>query len=133
MIKGFTLIELLITLAIFGLLAAIAYPTYSQHVVKARRSDAQIALLDLAARMERFYAISNSYQGATLAKLHINATTSQGFYTLVIAQAASSTFLLAAKPLGAQAINDPLCGELTINQLGQKSQTGTGTMQQCWG
>lgn len=131
-IKGFTLVELLITLAILGVLAAIAYPAYNQHVIKARRSDAQIALLDLAARMERYYAENNSYQNATLEKLHLDAATPQGFYMLVIAEAAPNTFSLLAKPVGAQATNDPLCGELTLNQLGQKSQTGTGTMQQCW-
>ncbi len=130
--KGFTLVELLITLVILGLLAAIAYPTYSGHVTKVRRSDAQIALQDLAMRMESYYAENNSYQNATLAKLHIDATTPQGFYNLAITQTTVNTYFLVAKPIGVQAQKDNLCGSLTLNELGQKGQSGKGTQAECW-
>lgn len=131
--RGFTLIELLITLAIFGLLLTFAYPAYTQHITKAHRSDAHIALLDLAARMERYYAENNSYQNATLAKLHVDAVTPQGFYTLGIAHASENEFLLTASPNGTQALKDVVCGELTYNELGQKGQAGKGTLTECWG
>src|SRR3954469_13542635 len=58
---GFTLIELMITVAIIGILAAVAYPAYNSSVRKARRADAKTALLDLAQREERFMSTANTY------------------------------------------------------------------------
>jgi type IV pilus assembly protein PilE len=51
--KGFTLIEVMIVVAIVGILAAVAYPSYQDHVRKSRRAEAQSALMGLAAAMER--------------------------------------------------------------------------------
>jgi type IV pilus assembly protein PilE len=58
---GFTLIELMIAVAIAGVLAAIAIPSYQDSVKKSRRVDAQSALLAFANAMERVYTESNSY------------------------------------------------------------------------
>ena len=58
---GFSLIELLIVVVILGILATIAYPSYSQWVTETRRSDAQSALVELAARQERYFSQCNSY------------------------------------------------------------------------
>ncbi|MGO1503151.1 MAG: type IV pilin protein [Marinobacter sp.] len=62
--NGFTLIELMIVVAIIGIIAAIAYPSYTQYVERARRSDAQGALMGLAAAMERHRTTNGSYMGA---------------------------------------------------------------------
>ena len=59
--RGFTLIELMIAVAVVGILAAIAYPSYQEHVRKARRADAQTALLELAQFMERHYTANGRY------------------------------------------------------------------------
>ena len=58
---GFTLIELMITVAIIGILSAIAYPSYESYVRKSRRVDAKNALLDLASRQERYFSVNNKY------------------------------------------------------------------------
>lgn len=131
--NGFTLIELLITLVIVGILLSIAYPSYSHYLTKARRVDAQVALLDLASRMEQYYSENNhSYKDATLTKLKINKTTVNGFYSLSISKATATTFLLMAQPLGIQAIHDTQCGALTIDQLGERKGADTSSGATCW-
>jgi type IV pilus assembly protein PilE len=130
--KGFTLIELLIVIAIISILVAVAYPAYSHHVIKARRVEAQVALWDLATRMEQYYSENNhSYKNANLTELKVNETTANNFYTLAITGITPTAYVLVAKPLGVQAEHDTTCATLTLNQLGQKSATGT-TPTECW-
>lgn len=61
---GFTLIELLIVVAIVGILAAIAYPSYQNQVRATRRATAQSDLMELTGFMERFYTENNCYANA---------------------------------------------------------------------
>ncbi len=129
--SGFTLTELLITLAIIAILVALAYPSYTNYIMKSRRSDGQGTLLDLANRMERYFTTNNTYSGATLANVGAPATTTGGFYTLSINNLSATTYSLQATPTGAQA-SDTQCSSLTLTNLGQKGENGTGTAADCW-
>ncbi|MDC9523698.1 prepilin-type N-terminal cleavage/methylation domain-containing protein, partial [Pseudoalteromonas sp. Angola-31] len=53
--QGFTLIELMITVAIVGIIAAIAVPNYSEYIKRASRAEAASALLDAANKQEQYF------------------------------------------------------------------------------
>ncbi|QBR84026.1 type IV pilin protein [Legionella israelensis] len=140
--KGFSLIELLIVMVIAGILVSIAYPAYREYITRARRSDGQAALLDLASRMERYYSEENTYQTATIGTgnptdVAADNLSPEGWYTLVI-NATANTYTLQAVPRNAQATNDTRCQTLTLNNQGVKSIANgpsgapTGTAEQCW-
>lgn len=60
--RGFTLIELLAGLAITGLLAGIAYPSYQHHIIRTRQAEARAALIVNAHFMERRFAETGDYK-----------------------------------------------------------------------
>lgn len=132
---GMTLIELIIVLCIIAVLTGVTVPVYTHQVIKARRADGFVSLLDLTTKMERYYAQHQSYLGATIGpKGNILKKTNspKGFYTLNITTASANTYELTAIPIGPQK-KDTQCGALSINALGQEAISGTGTVSQCWG
>jgi prepilin-type N-terminal cleavage/methylation domain-containing protein len=64
--SGFTLIELLIVVAIVGILAAIAVPMYTDHIIRGTLVEGHTGLSDLRVRMEQFYQDNRTYDGAGL-------------------------------------------------------------------
>lgn len=58
---GFTLIEVMITVAVIGILAAIAFPSYEFAIKKARRTEARTALMQMMQLQERYYSVKGSY------------------------------------------------------------------------
>lgn len=134
--KGFTLIELMITVAIIGILAAIAYPSYTRQVQKTRRADAKGALMGLSNAMERYFTENNRYTGAATGPAdtgtpRIFATQSPvsggtKYYDLRITAATASAYTIEADPVGTQD-SDP-CGKLTLSNTGLKTPPTSG----CW-
>jgi type IV pilus assembly protein PilE len=58
---GFTLIELMIAVAIVGILAAVAYPSYREHVVRSRLAEATGTLSTTRVRLEQYYQDNRNY------------------------------------------------------------------------
>lgn len=136
-IAGFSLIELMIAVAIVGILAAIAYPSYRNYVLKAGRADGQGMLMDAMARQERFYTENNTYT-TSLTSLGYSADTNvaspEGNYQLSAAACGAgitSCVKLTATPAGGQA-EDTECANLTLDSTGAKGISGTGTAAACW-
>jgi type IV pilus assembly protein PilE len=133
--QGFTLIELMIVIAIIGIVAAIAVPSYNAQMQKTRRADAKSCLVDAAQRQEDFYYTNNVYT-ATLTNLGFAAGTvncgDDANYTLAVTiNGTGSTYLLTATRANAQT-GDTLCGNFTLSSTGVKGETGTLTAADCW-
>lgn len=130
MARGFTLIELMIVVAVIGILAAVAYPSYQDSVRKSRRAQAKADLVEYAALAERFHTINNTYVGFAPPKLVSPREGGTAHYNLAMTPVATqSTFTLVATPQGGQAKD--ACGTLGINQAGVKTN-GKGTLADCW-
>lgn len=134
--SGFTLIELMIVVAIIGILAAIAYPSYQQYVLRANRSEAQAILSETAQLMERRFTTCGTYgtnatcataAAPTSAVQPVGATGSAIRYNIDFSAGPSATaFTLRAAPTTAQASDT--CGTLTLSNIGIQTPTTAG----CW-
>ncbi|WP_010598931.1 type IV pilin protein [Rickettsiella massiliensis] len=122
---GFSLIELLIVLAIAGVLWAVAYPVYSTAILKVRRTEAKITLLNLVTQMERYYWHSHSYADASLKKLGVTNKTEHHYYTLSLIASAHHYELIAVPNF-----KDKACSKFSLNELGEKKSMGSS--KQCW-
>lgn len=133
--QGFTLIELMITVAIVGILAAIAYPSYLSYIVKSNRAAAKSFLLEVSSRQQRYLLDARSY-APDLATLQMTAPPEVSKnYTVTTAPTAGATppgFTASAAPSGSQAVRDVGCGTLTIDEAGTKSVSGSSGVAACW-
>jgi type IV pilus assembly protein PilE len=147
-VGGFTLIELMITIVVLAIIVGIAMPAYTQQMQKARRTDARNALLDLAAREERWLSIQGNYSGNT-ADVGYGGNWPQvitnGYYSVNVLVPdpdpanpangvipARPSFIITATAVGVQA-NDAACATFSVNQIGQQVATPAANTATCWG
>lgn len=121
---GFTLIELMIAVAVVGILAAIAYPSYVDYVRKSRRTDGENAAMLAAQRQEAFYARNATYTTA-LTDLNMAASSLEGHYTVAITAADATTYTIDVTPQNDQA--DDLVQGFRLTSAGQKQYTDDGS------
>jgi type IV pilus assembly protein PilE len=131
--RGFTLIEVMIVVVIVGILAAVAYPSYSEYIKRGYRAEGMALLNDAAARQERYFAQSNSYITSTssLGELGLTVTSdtvasTNDRYTLSVA-GGSGGYMLTATPT----FSDSQCGNLTLTATGSRGSSA-GSVDNCW-
>jgi type IV pilus assembly protein PilE len=130
--SGITLLELMIVVAVVSLLAAIAYPSYRDQVIKSHRTEGKAALMETAQALERCFTNNNSFTACGAVTLPF--TTRHGRYQITEDQIASSvgtSYRLSAVPQGGQA-NDARCGTFSLTNTGARQITGSGTVAECW-
>ena len=146
--RGFTLIELMITVAIVAILSAIAMPSYTQYILRSHRAEARNTLLSIAQRLEQNYTVSGSY-ALTQGSVAIDNSTISGWglsqvplsgaarynITFAAANPATTTYILQATPVGAQAADT--CGVLMLDNRNLKGAVGvlnnrSQTTRDCW-
>jgi type IV pilus assembly protein PilE len=133
---GVTLLELMAVVVVIGILGMIALPSYRQYVMRAQRTDAKTALLQLATNQERFYIANHTY-GATANLAALGFPTGQsehGSYQITIAGADANTYTATATPVAGanpDMTKDTMCTSFSLTAQGVKTATGANPTS-CW-
>jgi type IV pilus assembly protein PilE len=142
---GFTLVELMVVIVITAILASIAVPAYQSSVRKSRRTEAKTAIMDLAAREERYFATQNTYT-ASAAALAYGAGTwpiSTGTYYVISSVVSGAptattpgTYVLQVTPAaGSPQLQDLSCQTFQVDQTGKQSSLDNNSNDSsatCW-
>jgi type IV pilus assembly protein PilE len=129
--RGFTLIEVMIVVAIIGILAAIAFPSYQEYIARGKRAEARSELVKADGWLERYYTEFNRYSDTSgNANAAFNArfgnVPSSGTANYIFSiQPTSASFTLTLAPLGS--MSNDACGSYRKTHVTSISYTGTGT------
>ncbi|MDH1056051.1 type IV pilin protein [Aquipseudomonas alcaligenes] len=129
--NGFTLIELMIAVAVVGILAALAYPSYTEYVKKTYRAEVVAVMLENAQIMERYYSQNGTYENASI--VDQSPPDGNAIYDIEIDDASTtdSAFVINAKAVDGGLMDGDECEALSINELGEQG-SGDGDNSVCW-
>ncbi len=127
-LRGFTLIELMIVIVIAGVLARIAFGSYTTSIAKSRRNAAQGCLMEQAQYLERVYTTTMSYaSGALPAASQQCQLDLAAHFSFSIPTQTASTYAVQASALAYQATKDAACKSMTVDHTGARTPASG-----CW-
>lgn len=131
--SGFTLIELLVAVAILGIVAAIAIPSYNAYVTRSNRTEGKAILMNTAQALERCYTRYNAYN-ADECNVSFPIESENDHYQMAAANQTinAATYTLTAVPQGVQATRDTECANFTLTHNGTRGVSGSGDVTDCW-
>ncbi len=121
--RGFTLIETMIAVGIAGVLSSIAYPSLEGHVLRARRTDGLVALMQAQLAEERHRANHRTY--GDLAEIGLRSNSMSGYYTLQVTSSSIDGYEVVATANGRQA-RDGSCQTLRLAAYGASMEYASG-------
>ena len=141
---GFSLIELMVVIAIIGIIAGVAYPSYNNYLLKGRRAEAQVALVDLLQQQERYMTQRNTYLVFTTDSAGKKTPSDAPFKEFSGDSASAAHYFLSAQAcdgglpvsecirlIATPRKEDKEAGTLRITSTGTKDCTGTKP-DVCW-
>ncbi len=141
--SGVTMIELMVVMVIIAIISTVAYPSYTQFVVKSKRGAGSSMLLQVADRQQQFF-MDNKQYAAALTDLgfpsdpfmigdegsFLASGSADRIYNISLSNVSATTFTATAAPELVQASKDTKCGSLTLTHSGVKGQSGSSN--DCW-
>lgn len=126
---GYTLVECLTVCAALAVLAAVAWPAWRGHGLRAARLDAVTALTRLQTVQEQYRSLHGLYAAELSVLRGVAPVSDQGRYTLALQRTGPESYRATALARGAQA-HDLECGALTLEVSLGFATAGPGP--QCW-
>lgn len=141
--QGVTLMELMIVVAIIAMISAFAYPSYTQYIVKTKRTAATSTLLQIADRQQQYFMDNKRYAN-DLTDLGLGANPlwvsddgssvpagdADAVYIFAVVGVAATRYTAIAAPLAQQMTRDAKCGTLSLDQAGTRQAYGGA--DDCW-
>lgn len=129
--RGFTLIEMMIVVAIIGVLAAIAYPSYQQYVIKSKRTDMMSEMHNIASQIESRKLAQGSYSNELITGLDGNYPRQNSLYIVeVTPNPLTSEWKITAETIDDTQVDGD--GDLSLNYQGIKCRDAVCGSDNSW-